>query len=270
MFTSQLLKDEAVLDDDYTEDNEIFVPPDGLSRGLELPVRRSTDNVYGAAASPFPESFLIPEADWEPMIKEMEDRKTRLSDLMLQAMMPVKYQAQTNYCWFYGPTGAVEVLRLRAGYPHVPLSAASGAAKIKNFRNVGGWGLEAISFLQDHGVVPESRWPNATISRSYDTPENWALAKRYRVEKWLELRPRNLKELMSCLLRRIPVAVGYNWWRHEVYLVDPVWFNGKPGGRGRNSWGPNWPNPGADGYFTLQGSKLLPDDAVAPLYVTAA
>jgi hypothetical protein len=271
MFTSQLYTGETVLDDDYAPEHEIFVTPDGLSRGLDLGLRSSFDDyAYGDAAKPFPDSLLIPEGDWEGMIKEMEERKTRLSDLIEQAGLPCKDQAQTNYCWINAPAHCVEISRLKQGQKMVILSAASAGAKIKNFRNVGGWGKEGLEFIAENGLVPEEFWPKNAINRAYDTAQNWEFAQRYRVEKWLEIRPRNLKQLMSCLLRRIPIAVGYNWWGHEVTLVDPVWVNGAPGGRMRNSWTMDWPKPQAKGYAVLQGSKLLPDDAVCPLSTTAA
>lgn len=270
MFTSLRFKDEPVLTDEHGEDDEIFRIPDDQSAGLDLSLRSAAEYGYGAAASPFPKSMLIPRADWEPMIKEMEERKTRLSDLITQADLPCKDQKRTNYCWIYAPTHCVEISRLKQNQKRVVLSAASAGSVIKDFRNVGGWGKEGLEFIVERGLVPEDQWPNATISRQYNTGDNWQLADRYRVEKWLELRPRNIEELMSCLLRRIPVAVGYNWWRHEVTLVDPVWVDGQPGGRLRNSWSMNWPSQGAGGYSILQGKKLLPDDAVCPLSTTAS
>jgi hypothetical protein len=67
---------------------------------------------------------------------------------------------------------------------------------------------------------------------------------------------------MTCLFLRIPVAVGYNWWSHEVCAVDPVRVSaGNYGIRIRNSWGSSY---GEDGFATLAGSKAIPDDAVAP------
>lgn len=269
-FASSVYREELVLDDDYDFEHEVFVTPPEQSKGFESGLRGTAEYAYGDVAQAFPQHLLIPEGDWEGMIKEQEERKSRLSDLVIQAGLPVKNQQRTNYCWIYGPTAAVEMNRLKQNQKMVMLSAASAGSKIKNFRNVGGWGKEGLQFIVDYGLVPETHWPNATISRQYDTAENWELAKRYKVERWLELRPRNLNELMSCLLRRIPVAVGYNWWGHEVVLTDAVWVNNRPGGRMRNSWGPNWPNAQADGWSILQGSKLLPDDAVCPLSTTAA
>jgi hypothetical protein len=93
------------------------------------------------------------------------------------------------------------------------------------------------------------------------------LAQQYRVDKWLELEPRNIDQLVSLDLRDIPVPVAYNWWGHEVTAYDAVWVNGEIGIRCRNSWGMSY---GHLGFFLLQGNKMYPDDAVAPLTATAA
>lgn len=270
MFTSDIYKHELVIDDDFDTEHPNLIVPDNMSKGLDLGLRGSADYEYGNVADPFPDSLLIPESDWEPMIKEMEERKTRLSDRIAQEGLPCKDQARTNYCWINAPTHTVEITRLKQNQKMVILSAASAGAKIKNFQNVGGWGKEGLTYITEKGLVPESLWPKNAISKQYDTPANWEMALRFRVEKWIELRPRNLKQLMSLLLRRIPIAVGYNWWGHEVTLVDPMWVNGAAAARMRNSWTMDWPTIGAGGYSVLQGTKLLPDDAVAPLSTTAA
>lgn len=248
--------------------------PDGFSTGY-VPEQRAAfgagpdDYAYGDAAVAFPQELIIPPSDWPGMIQEMEERKTRVSDLVEQAGLPCKDQNGTNYCWINAPTHCVEVMRVIQNQGMVILSPASAGGPITGFRNVGGWGKPGLVYISENGLVPVAQWPANAIDRQYNTAANRALALDYRVVEWWELRPRNLNELMSCLLRRIPVAVGLNWWRHEVTYYDPVWINGQPGARLRNSWGMNWPQAGARGYSILQGSRLLPDDAVAPRSVLA-
>lgn len=270
-FQSQIYADEHVCDDG-TPDSvvaDLYRVPEGYSTGLEL-ARGSAEYAYGDAAQPFPRELLVPRSYWQGMIQEMEERKTRVSDLVELAQLPCKDQNGTNYCWINAPVHCMEVLRVVQNQEPVSLSPASAGGPIKGFRNVGGWGLEGLLYLIEHGACPVDLWPANAIDRRYNTPENRQAALAYRVVEWWELRPRNLDELMSCLLRRIPVAVGLNWWRHEVTYYDPVWINGQPGVRHRNSWGMNWPNAGARGYAVLQGSRMLPDDAVAPRSVLAA
>jgi hypothetical protein len=165
-------------------------------------------------------------------------------------------------CWVHGPTTALHLLQKRDGGEFISLSPASVGAKIKNFRNVGGWGKEAIEFIEKYGICPSSQWPVNAIDRKYDTQANKDLAKKFKVVDWLECVPRNVKQMMTCLLRRIPVAVGYNWWGHEVCAIDPVHLGRNQFGiRIWNSWGDSW---GERGMSVLTGSKMPPDDAVAP------
>jgi hypothetical protein len=172
-------------------------------------------------------------------------------------------------CWINAPVFCVEITRHIQGDKHVSLSPASAGARIKNFRNSGGWGKEGLEFLAEHGVCPSAQWPDNAIRREHDTPANRELSKRYRVDEWWELEPRNLDHLVSAILRRKPVAVGYNWWRHEVTALGLVW-TGSPENVQLligNSWSTQW---GDKGYGTLEGRKRLPDDAVCPRSVLAS
>lgn len=275
-FQSTLYRDEIHVDDGTPDHvlEELFRVPEGFSRGLDLGLRSAfggpDEYAYGDAATAFPDELLIPRGDWQGMIQEMEERKTRISDLVELAGLPCKDQNGTNFCWINAPVHCVEVMRVVQNQEMVILSPASAGGPIKGYRNVGGWGREGLVYLIENGCCPVDLWPANAIDRRYNTPENRKAALDFRPVEWWELRPRNLDQLMSCLLRRIPVAVGLNWWSHEVSYYDPVWINGQPGARMRNSWGMNWPAAGARGYSTLQGSRLLPDDAVAPRSVLAA
>jgi hypothetical protein len=141
------------------------------------------------------------------------------------------------------------------------------AAPIKSYRNHGGWGSQALEYIIEKGIVPVEQWPANAISRKYYTDENLEIAEDFKVTEWYDLEPRNFGELMTCLLLRIPVAVGYNWWSHEVSAIDPVALgNGDYGVRIRNSWGMGY---GTDGYAVLAERKATPDDAVAPRVVIA-
>lgn len=262
-FSSQLYPNELIIDESTPE--VMYMPREGQSTGLQLGLR-SPDG-YADLAAPFPTNLIIPRSEWQARIQEMEETKSRLSDLILQAKIPCKNQQKTNYCWIFGPTGCVEVVRMLQNQVYTSLSPASAGAPIKNFSNQGGWGKEGLLYIIAHGLVPSEKWPDTAISRQYWTEDNKRLALKYRVQDWFELRPRNLDQLISCLLRRIPVAVGYNWWGHEVYCCDPVWMDGTAEGRIRNSWGAGW---GENGFSVLRGSKLLPDDAVAPVSAMAA
>ena len=262
-FTSQLYPGEVIIDDS-TPESATVVP--GMSLGLELPRgHSSTEYNYGGAADPFPSELELPESDWQGMIQESEERKSRLSDLMNLATLPEKDQDGLSYCWIFGPTQAVEVVRMAQGEPYVSLSPASAGGPIKGFRNVGGWGKEGLEWIVEKGLCPSSVWPDTSLNRSLYSEANKALALKYRVTEWYELKPRSVKQLVSCLLRRIPVAVGYNWWSHEVLAVEPLWLDGAVALRIRNQW-KGW---GEKNFGVLRGGKLVPDDAVAPRVATA-
>lgn len=173
---------------------------------------------YGSLsyASPFPDSMLIPRDEWDDRIKELEETKTQLTDLCDQAGLTVLDQDGTNYCWINAPTHCVEVVRTTAGQQLVRLSPASVGGPIKNYRNVGGWGTEGLEYLVKNGSVPQSMWPPNAISRQYDTAETRAVRAQYKVLEFNDLRPRNFDQAASCYLQRIPVALGLNWWSHEV------------------------------------------------------
>jgi len=258
-FTSQLFPGEQIIND-FTPEHATQPPP-GQSRGLMPPeLRHSLGYSDFEAVYDFPAELLIPESEWQARIQEMEERKTRTSDVIDQAGLPCKDQGQTNYCWINAPTHCVECERVIQNQDTVILSPASAGAQIKNYRNDGGWGREGLEFIVQYGLVPVDKWPANAISRQYfdGSRENAAL---HKVTEWYDLRPDNLDQLMACLFARIPVAVGYDWWRHEVCAVDPVRVSaGNYGVRIRNSWG-DW---GENGFGILSGSKAIPDDAVAP------
>lgn len=257
---------EPIIND--TTPEHIYLPPVGQSTGLALALRGPDG--YADVAERFPSSLLVDITDGSAMqarIQEMKETKSRLSDLSLFANLPCKDQNGTNYCWINAPVHCVEIVRVVQNQPMVILSPASAGGPIKNYRNVGGWGKEGLEWIIAHGVVPVDKWPANAISSQYNTTENKQLALKYRVTEWWELKPRSKQELFSCLFARIPVAVGYNWWGHEVTAVDPEWQDGELVLRIRNSWGMSW---GEKGFGILQGSKMLPDDAVAPRVALAA
>ncbi len=264
-FSSQIMKGELIIHDGTPV--ERAAPPDGRGRGLLLGFRRTP---FGAivGAPRFPRELLVNPSDIQGMIQEQEERKSRLSDVIQARKLPCKDQQQTNYCWIFAPTHGFEVVRLKAGLRPLSLSPASAGARIKRYRNVGGWGEEGLNFIADEGLVPSDRWPDTAIDRRYETAENVGMAKeRYRLSEWWELEPRNDHELISCLLHGFPVAVGLNWWGHEVLYTDAIWLDGTYAIRHRNSWSSAW---GSNGFGLLPGARLKADDAVVPRVPLAA
>lgn len=253
-FSSKLYRNELIINDE----TPIEDPPPGMGRGLDLGLRGPGDYEYGDLAAPFPPELLIPRSEWQARIQEMEEKKSRTSDLIRQKKLPHKDQASTNYCWINAPTHCVEINRLQQNQRTVSLSPASAGAQIKNYKNVGGWGKEGLLWILEKGLVPSAKWPDNAIDPRYATPENKQLALDYRTDEWIECKPRNEDQMISLLLRSAPGAGGYNWQSHETTLCDAVWLDGTAATRNRNSW----KNYGDFGFFILQGSRMLADDLV--------
>jgi hypothetical protein len=248
-----------------SDENSRHAIPGSNTTGLDL--RERVEDAGGFAYSgtpvrPFPEELLIPRHEWQARIEELKERRARNIDLIRHAKLPHKNQGRTNYCWINAPVHCMEIMRLRQNIdPGNPLELSSSWAGsiIKGGRNVGGWGRQAIAFLAEHGTVPTYVCGNNDQSRRHNTAANRRTALQYRVADGFELRPRNLDQMVSLLLRGIPLAGGYNWWGHEVTLSDADWIDNEIAVIIRNSW-QGW---GDFGFGILQGSRMLADDLVA-------
>lgn len=264
MASSTLFPGELVINDSTPD--SIIDTSGNLAKGLELG-RRSTPYGRMANTTTFPKNLIIPRSEWQSRIEEKEKLKNRHSDIVLKQGLNCKDQSSTNYCWINAPVYCFEAKRVIQGQKLIYFSPASVGAKVKQFRNVGGWGEEGIIEMAAGGVTPVQYWPANAIEKVYNTEANKLIASQYKVTEWWELIPKNLDELITCLLMNEPVAVGYNWWGHEVSGCDAVWIDGEVALRIRNSWGMGW---GSKGFSVLQGKRMLPDDAVVPTVVSAA
>jgi len=252
----------TVIDDSNFQ--TVLPPPPGLSTG-RLP-RDWNKHPYGQTpyAAPF-NLPLIPRGEWKQRIEEKEAKQTTIRHFCERAKLTVLDQNGTNYCWINAPTFAMMVTRLMMGLPTVRLSPASVGAKIKNFRNNGGWGTEGLEYIAEHGLVPQDQWPPNAINRQYDNAASDAERPKYRCLEWWDLKPGNFDQVATCVLLNIPVAIGLNWWSHEVTAVGIKSDGNRYLLEIANSWGTGYEE---NGYGLLSESKGTPDDAVAPRVAT--
>jgi hypothetical protein len=204
---------------------------------------------------------LIPRSQWKTLIAE--GRGTFLGDLIRAAKIPAKNQDGLNYCWAYASVSCVEAIRALQGQPFVELSPESVAGPIKNWRNDGGWGQDALDRLASVGAC-RADFMDAPNSRS---PRRWAAgweadcANHKITAAWANIDDGEFDAVMTAALLRLPVSIGLDWWEHQVMITGPVDLgNGKYGVEFRNSWGSDY---GTDGFDTLTEAKAQPSGSFA-------
>lgn len=229
---------------------------------------------------------LIPWEDMPDMIADKVANKSQLSDIRDTAYgspFPSLDQNGQGYCWFYSGTGGIMLLRAKANMPYVRLSAHAGAWVIKNGRDQGGWGAQGLDFQRERGVPSVKFWAEKSMDgKKYNTPETWENAALHKVsEGFIDLdaaqydRKLSAQQVLTCLIRDIPVIADYNDWGHSVILMDAV--DAFPnlsnrdmlryGVRGLNSWTDQW---GANGTFVRVKNKAIPNGSVAPRAVVVS
>jgi hypothetical protein len=210
-------------------------------------------------ASPVFEAATIPRAEWTERAEALEVAKATPEHVCAHAGVPILNQSRRPYCWCYGAMGLVMAGYASAGLPVPHLSATSLAAKIKNYRDVGGWAGEAIEGNQRFGVSTIDFWPEAALDRRYDTPEQRENAALHKATEWAELRANSFDHVATALLRGFAVSLGLNWWGHLVYATKLLVISrNRFGVLIRNSWGTDWENGGRG---VLEESKATPAEA---------
>ena len=269
-FTSKLYKDEIIIDADKIfqhGDPEAFketATPEGLSTGYALERRRT---LFGAMENaPAFGLPTIPKSEWQARIEEGEALGSFISQRMIKAKIPCKDQQQTNFCWIFSTVSAYECRRMLQGETYINFSPASCGSLITNGRNIGGWCEQAINGIHKYGLAPSDMY-SSTETRKRHSSDLLRKMKTFDVPDFCELAPRNLNDLITAGLSYVPLAVGLNWWGHAILFCEPVWLDGTVAYRFRNSWGSSY---GSNGFSILQGSKMLPDDAIGVLSVSPA
>ncbi len=213
---------------------------------------------------------IIPQSEWADRLAEQIKAKSQLSDIRNGgkngSVMPSVDQNGRGYCWAHSSTSAALICRAINNQPYADLSAYAVACIIKNYRDEGGWGEESLKFIADRGVPSGEFWPQQSVSRANDNPATWANAALHKfTSEWMAMDSGNMKaQLVTCLLLGIPVVTDLNWWSHSICTLDLVSISPF---RTRiwNSWSDDWSENGTG---ILEGSKAIPDDALAPRVMT--
>jgi hypothetical protein len=220
---------------------------------------------FGSYTAPF-STDVIPRNEWAGRAEEMDARKASAEHVSKYFKVPILNQSRRPYCWCYGAVGAMQTAYAIAGLPVGKLSATSAAAKIKNYRDEGGWAGEAIEGIQKYGVSTVEYWPEAELDRRYDTPEQRRNAALHKAVEFEELPSQSFDAVATELLHGRPVTLGLLWWGHLVYATRLVVLGRQSFGvLIRNSWGEDWET---NGTAVLVESRATPHEAFSIRTVT--
>lgn len=219
---------------------------------------------------------LIQRTDWQAIIQERKEKQSSLRDIWKREAykldIPVSSmhldQNGDGHCWAYSVGHTEMMVRARDNQPYVRLNPHFVATYLKRFN--GGWCGASAEVARNVGIVPEGtgsdEWPLHSNNQSLLTQKRIDAASKYKIsEDWVDLtRPvwgQNLSydQVITCLLMNIPCALDFNWWAHSVCGCDVDWVNGGAVPVILNSW-KGW---GDGGFATLEGSRAIPDGAVA-------
>jgi C1A family cysteine protease len=222
---------------------------------------------FGSASRPsklFQYTFESDRGKLRDRIQRADENKTTPDDWRMSLKVPVLDQDSWGYCWFYGCCGAMLNCYAMTGGVVPNLNPFPTAYRIKNGRNEGGWGEEALRGIEQYGVVEESLWPGHEAKMSnWDRQEVKANAILHKVTESLELPRRDILALVSVLTdprNPRPVTVGYDWWGHLIYAVRAGWKDGKFLVKIVNSWKETW---GEKGTAWLTESKAIASEQIA-------
>lgn len=227
--------------------------------------RNYARNPFGSYATRFA-GEVFPRSQWDDLMKRQDDNQSSPDHWRLRGQVPVLDQNGLPYCWCYGVTGAIMTVYAQMGMNPTPkLSATSAAAQGKGWREQGGWGGEAIEYINKYGLAELDVWPEHSMDRSLPNQEAVKRsAAMHNTTQFLELPQQNFDAAMSVLLHPTnprPVTLGLMWWGHLVYATKAVKIDSRSYGmKIVNSWRPSW---GENGCAVLAENKATAHEYVA-------
>ncbi len=203
---------------------------------------------------------------WKDLLELQDQNRTSALDVMLSSNFKSYDQKSLPYCWSFGVCAPVAVAMARAGHDPIPhLSASYVAGKVKNWRRVGGWGMQAVEGLLKYGCPTTDVFPEASTNRTLaDTDKVKASAALHSIVQFEEIQSNDFDGCISALLDPINPACGvsmaFNYWRHLVFACKACWHPQKGWGVViQNSWGSSW---GDQGRKELYGSKAIAHEMI--------
>ena len=206
---------------------------------------------------PMCEAAVHDRRDWADLMQLQKERKSSPLDFHMMNEVPILNQASLKYCWAFCITAGCMNRQAFAGInnPLPTLSATSLAAPIKNFRNVGGYVLEAARGAKD-GIAETSVWPELSMRRAHSTEASVRISRSLNsLASFSELPSRDIQALVSVLIdedNARPVAIALPWWRHAVLALRARLQNDELRIDYVNSYGNRW---GSHGYGVLTEDK---------------
>lgn len=202
---------------------------------------------YGSACDTV-EYTNVPRSEWKDRIEYGERHGLFPEAWFKRGDVKVLNQGRWGYCWMYGVVGAMQCAYAMTGQKAPKLNAFFPAWLGKNGRNQGGWGGEALRYLEQWGVPLYDVFPGQPTNRAqFDRHEVRESAKQHKVWKFRELQRNSFPALMNMWFSQkpMPVSQAYNWWMHLVYAVRPVVTGANSFGTLIvNSWDYGWGNNG--------------------------
>jgi hypothetical protein len=201
--------------------------------------------------------------DWPELMALQEKERTSPLHIHKDYNVPVLTQERTNYCWCFGVcAGLMNRYAMMDGVAPL-LSPAGPACQGKSFSNEGGWGEEAIGYINQYGVPTQDVWPNCSFNKDLPSrPSVIRSAGLHGVIQFEVLGSYDFDGVMSALLcpyNSSPVSIGYSWWGHLILGLQAVRYEGQWGIVFVNSWDYDW---GDNGFGVLLGEKANPTEAV--------
>jgi hypothetical protein len=190
----------------------------------------------------------VPRSEWKDRIEYAERMGLFPEAWFKRGEVPVLSQKNYGFCWMYGVVGAMQCAYAMTGIKSPKLNAFYPAYLGKNGRNQGGWGGEALEYIERYGVPEWGVFPDQPTNRAmFERQEVKASAELHKVVKFRELQRNSFPALMNMWLsdNPRPVSQAYNWWGHLVYAIRPVVIGANSFGTLIvNSWDYSWGNNG--------------------------